>query len=166
MFTSLLLTSLIATSANALYFHFSPFVTTDIRIPSESHAISFTISNPTANFEQGGSAPRNCSISWSGSEVPTCWKECEGDGWPHFARVTPKSWSSAGDFELDVQRYHVYRAPSVFNVTGVPIVEGALNGYACSRGGQSTVCTFQNTEQGFNVMVGNGGEPVEPTPQC
>ena len=74
MFTTpLLLTALTAATTNALYFQFSPFVAGDIRVPSESHYISFTVSNPEAVFEQGGPNPSNCSISWSGCDVPTCW---------------------------------------------------------------------------------------------
>lgn len=56
--------------SQALYFHLEPFSVSDVRIPSESHSISFTISNPDAVFEQGGTYPRNCSIAWSVNTTP------------------------------------------------------------------------------------------------
>ncbi|EME38696.1 hypothetical protein DOTSEDRAFT_75447 [Dothistroma septosporum NZE10] len=166
--SSLLLTALTAAaSTNALYFQFSPFVAGDYRLPSDSHLISFTVSNPTADFAEGGPAPRNISIAWNGTDIPTCWTISDGSGYPYFARVTPDSYKSAEEFQLDVQEYHIYQAPEVFNVTAVPIVEGGgLGGYTCSQGGQSTVCTFQNEAKGFNVTVGRGGDPVQPSPLC
>ncbi|KAF7187709.1 hypothetical protein HII31_11048 [Pseudocercospora fuligena] len=154
MFSSNILTALatLATTTNALYFHLSPFVATDIRIPSESHALSFTISNPDAVFEQGGSAPRNCSITWSGenSSPPTCFTECSDAGYPYFARICPGSYNYAGDFSLEILEYYIYKNSALNNAT-LTLKEGE-DGYACSRGGQSTVCTFQN--DGYGVDTG------------
>ncbi|KAI5364666.1 hypothetical protein Slin15195_G042050 [Septoria linicola] len=148
--TTLTTLATLASSAQALYFHLEPFSVSDVRIPSESHSISFTINNPTAVFEQGGSSFRNCSIAWTGCNVPTCWTSCQSDGLgpSYYARVEPESYNGAYDFSLEVEEYFVYRNSGRYNAT-IPVAEGS-GGYRCSRGGQSTVCGYWGEPAGVN----------------
>ncbi|KAF2160272.1 hypothetical protein M409DRAFT_60173 [Zasmidium cellare ATCC 36951] len=143
-----LLASLAATTTNALYFHLTDFRASDVRIPSESHALAFTISNPDAVFEQGGNNPANCTISWT-TTPPTCWTPCAttDSGWGYYALLT--SYSGAYNFTLQIQEYFAYRN-SVLNNVSIPVVEGSGE-WDCSRGGQSTQCNFRNAESSYDT---------------
>ncbi|CAK1358827.1 unnamed protein product [Cercospora beticola] len=121
--TTALLTTLLATSTQALYFRLIPFTTTSTSSTTESHTVTFTINNPDAVFEQGGSYPRTCNITWcvsstsnphpiprlassqpnpsllvnrTGCTSPTCWTSCDDDGLSpaYYARVLPSSTSN------------------------------------------------------------------------
>ncbi|GIZ38766.1 hypothetical protein CKM354_000217000 [Cercospora kikuchii] len=145
--TTVLLTTVLATSTQALYFRLSPFTTTSTYSPTESHTVTFTINNPDAVFEQGGSYARTCNITWTGCTPPPCWTSCNDDGLSpaYYARVLPSSSSnnkfSPEAFTLEVEEYYVYRSSARNNAT-IYISEGE-NGYACSRAEeQSTTCGF------------------------
>lgn len=63
--TAGLLASLALTASAAVpYLHIEPLTVSDIRVPSESHVVSFTVSNPGAVFEQGGSSSFEFKLSW------------------------------------------------------------------------------------------------------
>jgi len=161
--TVLALLTATATAAPATFFSLTNFVASDYRVPSRSHAVSFTVSNPNAVFEQGGNAPRNCSISWGNGAPPTCLTTCSGDGYPYFTRITPGTYNGAYDFSLDVLEYYVYRNSALNNAT-LPVKQGTA-GYACSRGGQSTVCTYQGTP-GANVTFSTTYGGTQPSDTC
>ncbi|KAF2214245.1 hypothetical protein CERZMDRAFT_95522 [Cercospora zeae-maydis SCOH1-5] len=135
---SLLLTTLLATSSQALYFRLSPFTSTSIYSPTESHTITFTINNPDAVFEQGGSYPRTCNITCPDGMSPS-----------YYARAIPSSASnnnnnkfSSEAFTLYVEEYYVYRNSARNNAT-IDVLEGQ-NAYGCLKGedGQRTTCGF------------------------
>ncbi|EME86784.1 uncharacterized protein MYCFIDRAFT_182071 [Pseudocercospora fijiensis CIRAD86] len=130
-----------STTAAALYFHLSPFHTTTT---PTTHALNFTISNPNAVYEQGGSASRHCNLTWS-TTPPTCLTECSDSGYPYFFRIRPDSYKHAGEFELEVLEYYVYKN-SVINNATISLREGE-EGYGCVRGGEgSVVCGFEEGE--------------------
>lgn len=54
----------LTTSAAVPYLRIDSLKVTDVRVPSESHAISFTVCNPGAVYEQGGNSPYDVNISW------------------------------------------------------------------------------------------------------
>lgn len=54
----------LTTSAALPYLHIESLSVSDIRVPSESHAVSFTVSNPGAVYEQGRSDPYDVKIAW------------------------------------------------------------------------------------------------------
>ncbi|EMF08144.1 uncharacterized protein SEPMUDRAFT_152415 [Sphaerulina musiva SO2202] len=148
-----------ATSSQALYFNLDPFIASDVRVPSESHYISFTVSNPEAVFEQGGPYPRNCSISWTTSPPPTCWTPCQSDSLSpsYFTRVSPDTYpgDSASKFILEIEEYFVYKNSAKYNVT-VAVEETPTTNttgplYRCSRGGQSTICGYWGQPMGWNT---------------
>ncbi|KAK4495300.1 hypothetical protein PRZ48_013630 [Zasmidium cellare] len=140
----------LATTTNALYFHLTSFRASDIRIPSESHAVSFTISNPDAVTEQGGNTPANCSISWTTPTPPTCYTPCVAtdSGWGYYALLSP-TYAGAYNFTLRIQEYFAYRN-SVLNTVSIPVVEGSAE-WGCSRGGQSIQCNFRNEESRYDT---------------
>ena len=125
----------LATAANALYFQLDDFKATDVRIPSKSHSVSFTVSAPENVYEQGGSAPADCTVEWT-DEAPSCWQPCGETG--YYTRISPDSYAFAGDFSVDVWQSYVYELGNHNNAT-VSVSEGK-DSFACSRGGQTTIC--------------------------
>lgn len=138
--STLAIAATLATATNALYFQLEPFRATDIRIPSESHSVSFTVSAPENVYEQGGSQPANCTIQWT-EDAPTCFQPC-GDNTGYYARITPDSYAFAGDFSVDIWQSYVYEIGNHNNAT-LTLSEGN-NNFSCSRGGQSTICELRS----------------------
>ncbi|KAL9115001.1 MAG: hypothetical protein Q9227_001245 [Pyrenula ochraceoflavens] len=152
-FPSLLALTTLATSTSAaVNFILNPFVSTDFRIPSESHTVNFTITNTNPFFEFGGGESAVCTLSWTDpSTLPTTYQPCTNN--INFrSRITPgTTYDYAGDFSLDVSQVYVYEIVNENNAT-VRIEEGT-GGLGCSRGGQTTVCAVQDG-RGFNVSAG------------
>ena len=53
-----------AAVADGLYFHIVPFTAVDIYNPTPSHRVDFTVNNPDAVYEQGGSDAATCTLKW------------------------------------------------------------------------------------------------------
>ncbi|GAB1732399.1 hypothetical protein NU195Hw_g739t1 [Hortaea werneckii] len=53
-----------AAVVNGLYFHIGPLTAVDIYNPTPSHRVDFTVNNPDAVYEQGGSNAATCSLTW------------------------------------------------------------------------------------------------------
>ncbi|KAM0720321.1 hypothetical protein Q7P37_004457 [Cladosporium fusiforme] len=156
--TSLLAATTLAAAANALHFQLSPFRAQDIRIPSESHSVSFTVSAPENVYEQGGSDPADCTLAWS-DKVPTCFQRC-GDNSGYYARVTPGSYEFAGNFSVDIWQAYVYEIGNHNNATVV--LEEGEESFGCSRGGQSTICELREEElEVEEEQYFGGADPAE-----
>lgn len=141
--TTLLAASTLAATTAALNFQITPFRATDTRIPSASHSVTFTVSAPANVYEQGGSSPAECTLSWTDEAVPSCFQSC-GDNTGYYARVTPDTYQFAGNFSVDIWQSYVYEIGNHNNAT-LQLVEGE-GGFGCSRGGQSTICELREGE--------------------
>lgn len=53
-----------AAVVNGLYFHIGPLTAVDIYNPTPSHRVDFTVNNPDAVYEQGGSDAATCTLKW------------------------------------------------------------------------------------------------------
>ncbi|EGP89248.1 unnamed protein product [Zymoseptoria tritici ST99CH_1A5] len=151
------------TTAQAPPFHIENFAAQDIRIPSESHNVSFTVKHLGAAPQQGGDAPFDLSIAWEGCDPPPCYINSEGTGW--YTRIVPGSYKGATDFTLEIVKHNIYKAATTWTAR-IPYVEGSA-GYDCSRGGQSTLCGFQDESDSTYETVYVGGLEAEyPSPRC
>lgn len=110
-------------------------------------------------------APLDCALYLTdlsprdGCDPPTCWTPSGN----YYARISPGTYKGAYDFQLDVQKYWAYRNSALNNVT-FPIAEGS-GGFACSRGGQSTICQIRGVE-GFNSTYVTTYGIGPPSPVC
>ncbi|EGP89255.1 unnamed protein product [Zymoseptoria tritici ST99CH_1A5] len=158
-----LLSSVALTHAAVPYLHVVDLGVTDIRSPSESHSISYTVSTPNAVYEQGYADPYDVSISWNGCDPPTCWTPAGN----FYNRVTPGSYKGANDFQLDVYKYWFYRSPSLFNVT-LNVVEGTTTGYGCEESGPSQKTCALEGEAGLTAdwAIQYWQDAVMPSPVC
>ncbi|KAI6907973.1 hypothetical protein KC318_g4663 [Hortaea werneckii] len=125
-----------AAVVDGLYFHIEPLAAVDIYNPTPSHRVDFTVNNPDAVYEQGGSDAATCSLTWyithitpTGSpkshiiipnankeshkrnttNIPTCWTQCTGGSGTYYTRISPNlTYTCADDFSLDIWQSYVY----------------------------------------------------------
>ncbi|QIW96602.1 hypothetical protein AMS68_002120 [Peltaster fructicola] len=130
-----------ASITNALYFSISSLTANDIFQPVESHNITFTVSDPTAVFEQGGSGAADCAVAWMACDIPSCWKKCSANA--YYTRITSETYKGADNFSLDIWQEFVYELANHNNATISITEEGA---YTCTRDERSTVCMLENMQ--------------------
>ncbi|CAK3790307.1 Hypothetical predicted protein [Lecanosticta acicola] len=119
------LVPLLATFATAAqYFNLIGLSNDEVRIPSADHLITFDISNPDADYDQGGSDYATCKLEWDSEFPPTCWTTCNSTGPAWYARITPSYPYSYTNFSLDIQEFYETVDAPVLNNVSVAIESG------------------------------------------
>ncbi|KAL9622673.1 MAG: hypothetical protein Q9160_002983 [Pyrenula sp. 1 TL-2023] len=154
-------------SSTSLDFVLDQVIGFDQRVPSTSHAISFNVTNDNPFSENGGGGKATCSVFWTTPSPPDCFAQCDSIDpvGTFFFRVTPGSFSYAGNFDLDITQVYVNELVNKNNAT-VAVREGQ-GGYQCSRGGQSTQCrVLEGVGSGFTQPFQRFFGEGEPDPRC
>ncbi|RMY70942.1 hypothetical protein D0862_14677 [Hortaea werneckii] len=143
-----------AVVADGLYFHIGPLTAVDIYNPTPSHRVDFTVNNPDAVYEQGGSDAATCTLKWNTTNIPTCWTQCTGGSGTYYTRISPtSSYTCADDFALDIWQSYVYELGN-HNNASVPISSSAGGeGFACTQDQQCKVCQTTSDGEGFDQRL-------------
>ncbi|KAK6383282.1 hypothetical protein LTR65_010266 [Meristemomyces frigidus] len=157
----------LAVAANALYFSVESLTATDKFDPA-THTVAFTVSNPNAASEQGGSSAATCSLSWASTAVPTCWAECTGGSGQYYTKVNAGTYTSAAaGFALDIWQAYVNELGDHNNATvSVPSGGRKSTSYTCTSNSARGVCTESGARFNQTLQEVYGGADPVGAPIC
>ncbi|KAI7302375.1 hypothetical protein KC315_g16171 [Hortaea werneckii] len=140
-----------AAVVDGLYFHVGPLTAVDTYNPDPSHRIDFTVNNPDAVYEQGGSDAATCSLTWNTTTLPTCWTQCTGGSGTYYTRISPNSsYTCADDFALDIWQSYVYELGNHNNASVLISSSTGGEGFTCTQDTRCKICQTTSDGEGFD----------------